>query len=105
MWTPKQKASTTPFYSFHFSYYNRFSNRVRGQVSLIFFFLPGIPKGDGTPADADPTTLTKDGRRKINTCQNIPRRSNELKDRPEEYLQLQDTLMPIFEWLRQQVCS
>ncbi|KJA24319.1 hypothetical protein HYPSUDRAFT_136399 [Hypholoma sublateritium FD-334 SS-4] len=80
------EGANNSFYSFHFSYYNRFSNR-----------------GDGTPANADPTTLMKDGRKKTNTCQNTPRRSNELKDRPEEYLKLQDALKPVFEWLTEQL--
>ena len=69
------------------------------------FYLILHVKGDGTPADAEPTTLMKDGLRKTNTCQNTPRRSNELKDLPEDYLKLQDALKPVFEWINQQVRS
>ncbi|KAF9470063.1 hypothetical protein BDN70DRAFT_902415, partial [Pholiota conissans] len=79
------QGANSSFNALHFSYYNRYSNR-----------------GDGTPSDADPTTLMKDGRRKINTCQNTPRRSKELEENVEIYMQLLDAFQPIFDWLRNQ---
>ncbi|KAF8184853.1 hypothetical protein BJ912DRAFT_927667 [Pholiota molesta] len=64
----------------------------------------GAGHGDGTPSNAEPTTLVKNHKRKrTNTCQNIPRRSNELKDNPEPYCMLQDTFKPLFAWLEAQI--
>lgn len=91
------------FSSIHFSYYNRYSNRVR-MCSLSLFIIAHFSQGDGTPSDAEPTTLLKNNKRKrTNTCQNIPRRSNELKDNIESYCMLQDAFKPLFEWLEEQV--
>ncbi|KAF8148574.1 hypothetical protein BJ912DRAFT_837932, partial [Pholiota molesta] len=59
--------------------------------------------GDKTPSNADPTTLMKDGRKKTNTCQNIPRRSKELQENSTQYLMLQTTFQPVFEWLSEQL--
>ena len=77
-----------------------------GYVTNCILLLILISKqGDGTPADAHPSTLLKDGKKRTNTCQNVPRQSNELKENSEQYLILIEVFQPVFNWLNAQVCN
>ena len=60
-------------------------------------------QGDDTPSNADPSTLRKNGKQRVNTSQNVPRASIELKENSVEYQMFIDTLGPLFEWINQLV--
>ena len=67
-------------------------------ANLVEFF-----QGDNTPSHADPSTLQKKGKHRVNTAQNVPRASVELKDNFPEHQMFIKALGPMFEWIDQLV--
>jgi hypothetical protein len=47
--------------------------------------------------------LQKNGKRRVNTSQNVPRASLELKENSHEYQMFIEALGPIFQWINQLV--
>lgn len=60
-------------------------------------------QGDDTPSYADPSTLQKNGKHRVNTSQNVPRASLELKENSSEYRMFIEALGPLFQWINQLV--
>jgi hypothetical protein len=92
------------FPSVHYSYWFKYGRRV------CYFLFP-FPvsscaknfQGDGTPSHADPSTLQKKGKHRVNTSQNVPRASTELRENSPEYQMFVEALGPLFEWINQLV--
>ncbi|KAJ3512047.1 hypothetical protein NMY22_g15453 [Coprinellus aureogranulatus] len=70
------------FYSFHFSYYNRYSKL-----------------GDGTPAEAEPSSIHRIGKNNVSTKLNIPRESKEGEEMYQYKQQLELALAPMLQWI------
>lgn len=62
-------------------------------------------QGDDTPSHADPSTLQKNGKHRVNTAQNVPRASVELKENSPEHQMIIEALGPVFEWINQLVLN
>jgi hypothetical protein len=90
------------FPSVHFSFWFKYGRRVG--FFCGFFVLLKIFQGDGTPSDADPSTLRKNGKHHVNTSQNVPRASLELKENSREHHMIIEAFGPVFEWINQLVC-
>jgi hypothetical protein len=92
------------FPSVHYSYWFKYGRRV---CNFLFSFSVSSCaenfQGDGTPSYADPSTLQKKGKHRVNTSQNVPRASTELKENSPEYLMFVEALGPLFEWINQLV--
>ncbi|KAF8958636.1 hypothetical protein BDZ97DRAFT_1612181, partial [Flammula alnicola] len=56
-------------------------------------------QGNNTPSMADPSTLQKDGKKHVNTSQNVPRATRELKENSPEYRMFIEALEPVFNWI------
>ena len=53
----------------------------------------------------DPSTLQKNGKHQVNTAQNVPRASVELKENSPEHQMIIEALGPVFEWINQLVLN
>lgn len=62
-------------------------------------------QGDEAPDDADPYTLGKDGKRRKNPTQFIPRMSADAGATQEQWQDFQAVMEPVFAWLAGEVCS
>ena len=84
------------FESVHFSYYTRYSTRVHLILQILNFVLIFIcwVQGDNTPAESEPTTLRKEGKKKTHMSQSVPHPSQEMLEHSEEYKVLQTALAP-----------
>jgi hypothetical protein len=102
LWIQHRKANKTHFPQ---SIILSGSGTEEGCVSPFSFFLCCIDnlQGDGTPSHADPSTLQKNGKRRVNMSQNVPRASVELKEHSPEYQMFIEALGPVFEWINQLV--
>jgi hypothetical protein len=67
-------------------------------ANIVEFF-----QGDDTPSHADSSTLRKNGKHRVNTAQNLPRASVELKENSPEHQMIIEVLGPVFEWINQLV--
>jgi hypothetical protein len=47
--------------------------------------------------------IQREGKRKTNTSQFVPRASKEMKDNLKEYRQLESLFQPVFEWQKAKV--
>ncbi|TFK59405.1 hypothetical protein BDN72DRAFT_905877 [Pluteus cervinus] len=76
-----------PFYSLHFSFYNRYSVKA--------------PKKSAQQnVNVDPCTIQKkDKKKKANTAQFIPRASGEIRDHPAKYGAMQQMMAPVFTFI------
>jgi hypothetical protein len=97
-----QEGIQNSFPSVHYSYWFKYGRRV----CFSFLCFPVVLKffqGDGTPSHADPSTLQKNGKHRVNTSQNVPRASLELKENAPEYQMIVEALGPVFVWINQLV--
>lgn len=99
-----QEGRENSFPSVHYSFWFKYGRRV---CFLLFLFHCSIEnfQGYGTPSHADPSTLQKNGKHRVNTSQNVPRASLELKEHSPEYQMFVEALGPVFEWINQLVRS
>ncbi|TFK59691.1 hypothetical protein BDN72DRAFT_905623 [Pluteus cervinus] len=76
-----------PFYSLHFSFYNRYSVKAPKNTEKQNF-------------NVDPCTIQKkDKKKKANTAQFIPRASGEIRDHPAKYGAMQQMMAPVFTFI------
>ncbi|TFK24030.1 hypothetical protein FA15DRAFT_656207 [Coprinopsis marcescibilis] len=58
-------------------------------------------RGDAVPPEVEPSSIHKTKKKKLNTCQNLPRTSKEWNKNTDLYQCLQDATTPIFAWVRE----
>ena len=80
------------------------------EAGLVFFFFFSFFnsvdvnfQGDDIPSHADPFTLRKNGKQRVNNSQNILRASLELKENFTKYQMFIEALAPLFLWINQLV--
>lgn len=78
---------------------------VTGWVSYLILrtYLLILPQGDGVPTHVDPSSIQKEGKKVLNTCQNIPRTSEEWNKDSDLFQRVQEAAEPIFMWIREKV--
>ncbi|KAF9043139.1 hypothetical protein BJ165DRAFT_1322658, partial [Panaeolus papilionaceus] len=74
------------FDAYHFSYYNRYG-----------------AKGTNTPADADPSTIHREGKQTVHTSQRVPHASEDFRQFPDVVEQIMTSFRPVLDWIRLQL--
>ena len=76
-------------------------------MSFSFLILPFLHsigfQGKGTPSVVEPATLRKDGLRRPNTSNFMPRTSREFQQHTEQYQRLSDCFQDVFDWITKMV--
>lgn len=92
------------FTALHFVWYNRYS------ANVSFLYLTHFPplklkilQGEGAPAGVDPAALKKNGKKRLNTSQFMPRTSKELQQNAPQYQKLQACFNNVFKWMHDSV--
>lgn len=92
------------FLTIHLSYYNRYAKKV-SFISLRIAQKRYLidEQGTGTPAEAHPSSIRREGKKHVSSRMGIPRESEEAKEWQSYKGKLQEAFAPMFAWIEKTV--